>query len=96
MFVAALAILIFFITATVYYFEFRRLMRLRSAVAESSARLAERERSVRNYREKVAFYQTDEGIAHLAREQFNLAFPGERVYIIVRDSSENVTEVVRP
>jgi cell division protein FtsB len=88
MFVAAFAILIFFITATVYYFEFRRLMRLRSAVAESSARLAERERSVANYREKVAFYRTDEGMAHLAREQYNLVFPGERIFIVKGESSE--------
>jgi len=96
MFVAAFAILIFFITATVYYFEFRRLARLRIAVAESSARLAEKEQSVRNYREKVDFYRTDEGIAHLAREQYNLAFPGELVYVIIRNPSENVVEVIRP
>ena len=88
MFVAALAILLFFIAATVYYFEFQELMRLKLAVAKSSAKLAEKERSIKNYREKVAFYKTDEGIAHLAREQYNLAFPGEQVYIIERASSD--------
>ena len=88
MFVAALASLLFLIAATVYYFEFRKLTRLKFAVAESTARLAEKERNVRDYREKIAFYKTDEGIAHLAREQYNLAFPGERVYIINMDSSE--------
>ena len=85
MFVAALGILLAFIAATVCYFEIQRLMRLKLAVAESSARLMEKERSVGNYREKVAFYRTDEGIAHLAREQYNLAFPGEQVFIIKRD-----------
>ena len=88
MFIAALATLIFFIAATVYYFEFQKMTRLNYAVAESSARLAAKEQSVRDYREKVAFYKTDEGIAHLAREQYNLAFPGERVYTIERASSE--------
>ena len=88
MFVAAFAALLFFIAATVYYFEFQKLTRLKFAVAESSAKLAEKERSVKNYREKVTFYKTDEGIAHLAREQYNLAFPGERVYTIERTSPD--------
>ena len=92
MFFAALVTLLVFIIATIYYFEFRLLRRLDVAVAESSDRLAERGRSVRNYRERVAFYRTDEGIAHLAREHYNLAFPGERVYIIAIDPSENVPE----
>jgi cell division protein FtsB len=47
------------------------------------------ERRVRNYREKVAFYETEEGMAHLAREQYNMVFPGERVFIINREPSEN-------
>ena len=85
MFVAAFAVLLSFIAATVYYFEIQKLTRLKIAVAESSAKLAEKKRNVESYREKVAFYRTDEGMAHLAREQYNLAFPGEDVYIIDRD-----------
>jgi len=88
MFIAALAILLFFIASTVYYFEYQKLTHLKSSLAESSAKLAERERNVRNYREKIAFYKTDEGIAHLAREQYNMAFPGELVYTIERASSQ--------
>ena len=94
MFITALATLLFFIAATVYYFEYLKLTRLKFALTESSAKLAEKERSVKNYREKVAFYKTDEGIAHLAREQYNLAFPGERVYTIERASPGK--EVIRP
>ena len=108
MFAVAVAILIFFIAATVYYFEFQNMTRLKIAVAESTVKLAEKERNVRNYKEKVAFYRTDEGIAHLAREQYNLSFPGEHVYIIERDSlstlstsstsstSSGAVEVIRP
>jgi len=88
MFIAAIATLCILITMTVYYFEFRRLARLTAAVDEGSARLAELERSVRNYREKVAFYETEEGMAHLAREQYNLVLPGERIFVINRDSPE--------
>ena len=93
MFVAAIASLMFFIAATVYYFEFQRMTRLSSAVADRTARVAEKERNVKNYKEKVAFYNTDEGMAHLAREQYNLAFPGERVFIVTRDSPESAAEV---
>jgi len=88
MFVAAIAALLFCIAATVYYFEFQNLTRLKFKVTESSAKLAEKQRSVKNYREKVAFYKTDEGIAHLAREQYNMALPGERVYIIEKTSPD--------
>ena len=92
--VAAIASLGLCIAATVYYFEFQKLSHLKSAVAERTVRLEEKERSVRDHREKVAFYGTDEGMAHLAREQYNLALPGERVFIVTRDSSDRVTEVV--
>jgi len=86
--IAAFALLLFFIAVTVYSFEFKKLTHLKYALTESSAKLAEKERNVRNFREKVAFYKTDEGIAHLAREQYNLAFPAERVYTIERASSK--------
>ncbi|MDR3265000.1 MAG: septum formation initiator family protein [Synergistaceae bacterium] len=85
---AALVLLLFFIAGTVYYFEFRRISYLKATVRERTAMLAEKERSVKEYREKVNFYKTKEGIAHLAREQYNLVFPGERVYIIVNASSD--------
>lgn len=87
-FVAAFAILLCFIAGTAYFFEIQKLTRLKAAIAERSAKLEEKERSVREYREKVNFYKTKEGIAHLAREQYNLAFPGERVYVVVGTSSD--------
>ncbi|MDR3231524.1 MAG: septum formation initiator [Synergistaceae bacterium] len=86
---AALVLLLLFIAGTVYTFECRRIGHLNAVVRERSAVLADRERSVREYREKVNFYKTKEGTAHLAREQYNLAFPGERVYIIVNASSDS-------
>jgi cell division protein FtsB len=87
-FVAAIVTLFLFIAGTTYFFEIQKLARLSIMVAERSAKLAEKERSVREYREKVNFYKTKEGIAHLAREQYNLAFPGERVYVIAGASSD--------
>jgi cell division protein FtsB len=87
-FVAAMVTLFLFIAGTVYFFEIQKIARLRLAVAARSAVLAEKERSVKELREKVAFYNNDEGIAHLAREQHNLVFPGERVFMIVGASSD--------
>jgi len=86
MFFAAIVTLGIFMAATVCYFEIRRLDRLTLAVDEGAARLAELQQRVRNYREKVAFYETEEGMAHLAREQYNLVFPGERIFVINRES----------
>jgi len=31
---------------------------------------------------KIAYYSTPEGIARLARQEFNLVLPGERIYIL--------------
>ena len=87
MFFAAIVTLGIFISVTVCYFEIRRLDRLTVSVDEGTARLAELQQRVRNYREKVAFYETEEGMAHLAREQYNLVFPGERIFVINRESS---------
>jgi cell division protein FtsB len=88
MFIAALFTLFLFIAGTACFFEFQKLSRLKNAVAERSAVLAEKERTVGDYKEKLKFYSTKEGLAHLAREQYNLAFPGERVYMIVNASSD--------
>lgn len=85
---AALALLLCFIAGTAYFFEIRKIVYLNTAIEERSAKLVEKERNVKDYREKINFYKTKEGIAHLAREQYNLAFPGERVYIIIPASAD--------
>ena len=87
-FVGAFVLLLVVIAGTVYFFEIQKIARLRLAVAERTTRLAEKERNVRDYREKIDFYKTGEGIAHLARDQYNMAFPGERVYVVVSTSSD--------
>jgi cell division protein FtsB len=86
MFAAAVGALFLFIAGTVYFFEFQKIARLRSEVKERSRELEKTERRVMDYREKVTFYETREGLEHLAREQYNLAFPKERVYVIKRQT----------
>jgi cell division protein FtsB len=87
-FVAAVPLLLVSIMGTTYFFEFRRISHLYEAVEKGSARLAETERSVEEYREKVAFYKTDEGIIHMARKEYNLAFPNDRVFFLVKTSPD--------
>ena len=45
--------------------------------------LEEKRQLVESYKDKVEFYKTKEGIEHLAREQYNLVAPGERVILLV-------------
>ena len=89
-FVFAIVALFTFIVGTACFFELRKITRLQMAIEERSVRMAEKERAVEEYREKINFYKTKEGIAHLAREQHNLIFPGERVYIISSASEDGV------
>ncbi len=81
---AAIA-LVLLIICTIYFFEFQRIEQLWSFIEERDKVLSEKKESIRSYKEKISFYKTREGIEHLAREQYNLVFPGERVIMIVSD-----------
>mgnify|MGYP000845017693 CR=1 FL=1 len=80
--VAAFILLLLLIIGTHYVFELQRIARLNAAVEEREALLRRKQDSVRDYQEKVSFYGSQEGIEHMAREQYNLVFPGERVILI--------------
>ncbi|NLL37313.1 MAG: septum formation initiator [Fretibacterium sp.] len=81
----AAGLLLVFIVGTLYFFEFRAIGQLHLAIEEREELLKQKQETVRNYKGKVAFYKTREGVEHLAREQYNLAFPGERVVVIVSE-----------
>ena len=70
------------ITLSYYRFELERIAQIREAITKSEAILKEKREAVRDYKEKVAFYKTQEGAAHLAREQYNLVENGERVILL--------------
>ncbi|MBQ9566086.1 MAG: septum formation initiator family protein [Synergistaceae bacterium] len=80
--IGAFILLVLSIAATYYLFEVRRILQIQEAIGEREAVLNEKRESLRSYREKVAFYKTKEGIEHLAREQYNLVEPGERVFLL--------------
>ena len=79
---AGIALLLLSIAVTYYLFEAERIVQIQEAILEREAVLQERQESVRVYKEKAAFYKTKEGIEHLAREQYNLVGPGERVFLL--------------
>ena len=80
--IIALALTLFAITLGYYRLELDKISRIREAITKSEIELEEKRQAVREYREKVAFYKTDEGAEHLAREQYNLVQEGERVILL--------------
>ena len=83
-----LAVLGLAITVSYYRFELERIAQIREAIGKSEAILKEKRESVRNYKEKVAFYKTQAGAEHLAREQYNLVEKGERVILLKSSDDE--------
>ncbi|MFA7621169.1 MAG: septum formation initiator [Aminobacteriaceae bacterium] len=72
------------IMGTSYYTEMRKITRLTALVDERMAVLVSMSRTVQELQEKIAFFGTSEGLAHLAREKYNLSFPGEMIFKIER------------
>lgn len=76
------------ITLSYYSFELDRIAQIREQISKSETVLKEKRDSVRDYKEKVEFYKTQEGIEHLAREQYNLVGKGERVILLKSPDEE--------
>ena len=84
----ALIVLGLAITWSYYRFELDRIAEIREQIAKSEAVLKQKRESVRDYKEKVEFYKTQEGVEHLAREQYNLIGKGERVILLKSPDQE--------
>lgn len=80
--VYALAAFIVAVTLVTFFKELARIERLSAALDSRMEELVEVTRKNQNLQEKISYYKTPEGIAHLAREEFNLVKPGEKVYRI--------------
>lgn len=78
----ALCVVVLAIAVSYYRFELDRIAQIQEAISKSEALLKQKRDSVRDYKEQVSFYKTQEGIEHLAREQYNLVAPGERVILL--------------
>lgn len=78
----ALCVVVLAIAVSYYRFELDRIAQIQEAISKSEVLLQQKRDSVRDYKEQVSFYKTQEGIEHLAREQYNLVAPGERVILL--------------
>ena len=81
-FFIVIAVLLFAIAFTYYRIELDRIAQIREAISRGEIILQQKKDSVRDYQEKVSFYKSQEGIEHLAREQYNLVTQGERVILL--------------
>ena len=79
------------ITLSYYRFELERIAQIRDSINKSEAVLKAKQELVREYKEKVAFYKTEEGAAHLAREQYNLVENDEKI-ILLRSPDEMIND----
>ncbi|HON33286.1 MAG TPA: septum formation initiator [Synergistales bacterium] len=80
------------IVGTAYILELKKIGRLGSIVDERMDRLVAATRDVQVLKEKILFYKTPEGVARLAREQFNLTLPGERIFRVEVVSQDPLPE----
>lgn len=78
-----------------FFKEIRRVEMLSKKLDERMAERIAVERDSQELKRKIEYYSTPEGIARLAREQFNLVHSGEVLYkieIVSPDGELKVTE----
>ncbi|MDD4159677.1 MAG: septum formation initiator family protein [Synergistaceae bacterium] len=80
-FAAAVTFLIA-VLLTSFFKELERIDVLSGTLDERMEELVAEERKSQELKQKIEYYSTPEGIARLAREQFNLVLSGEVLYKI--------------
>lgn len=72
--------------------EWSRVQFLREALVQSESEVQFLNRELERAQEKLDFYRTPEGKARLAREHFNMVFPGEKIYRISVESGDHLRD----
>ena len=70
------------VTVVTLFREVGRVERLSNVLDARMEELVELTRKSHELQEKISYYSSPAGIAFLAREEFNLVRPGERIYRI--------------
>lgn len=73
---------IFAVTVVTFFKEIGRIERLAVSLEKRMDELVELTRKNQEIQEKIGYYKTPEGIAFLAREEFNMVKSGEKIYRI--------------
>ena len=86
-FAAAVTFLIA-VLLTSFFKELERIDVLSGTMDKKMEELVAEERKSQELKQKIEYYSTPEGIARLAREQFNLVLSGEVIYKIEITSND--------
>ena len=86
-FAAAVTFLIA-VLLTSFFKELERIDVLSGTMDKRMEELVAEERKTQELKQKIEYYSTPEGIARLAREQFNLVLSGEVIYKIEITSND--------
>ncbi|MDR1651600.1 MAG: septum formation initiator family protein [Synergistaceae bacterium] len=70
------------VTVATFFREVGRIERLSDELELRMGELVELTRKNQELQEKISYYTTPAGMAFLAREEFNLVRPGEKIYRI--------------
>lgn len=73
---------------TSFFKELERIDKLSDTLDKRMEELVTEERKSQELKQNIEYYSTPEGIARLAREQFNLVQSGEKLYKIEITSDE--------
>lgn len=79
------------IIGTGTFIELRRASRLKTLVDQRMEELVRLSRTIQELQAQLRFLQTPEGIARRARQDFNLALPGEKIYRIEIESEDQLS-----
>nr|WP_321499760.1 septum formation initiator family protein [uncultured Dethiosulfovibrio sp.] len=80
--------LIMAVLSTALLREWSRVQFLKETLSQSEEEVKSLTRELERAKERLDFYRTPEGKARLAREQFNLVLPGEKIYKISVQSGD--------
>lgn len=80
------------IALTAYINEVTKIVKLKDRLDSRMDQLVRKSRTIEDYRSKIDFYSSPRGVEKLAREDFNMKYPDEKVYRIVITSDDNLSE----
>lgn len=89
---SCIIIFILSVTVTSYIKEIRKIYHLSSILDSKMDHLVKKSRKIQDYRTKIEYYSSPEGVERMAREDFNMMYPGEKVYRIVVISKDALSE----
>ncbi|MDR1132909.1 MAG: septum formation initiator family protein [Synergistaceae bacterium] len=88
--VYAVTTFIMAVTVVTFFKEIGRIERLADALEVKMEELVELTRRNQELQEKITYYSSPAGVAHVATEEYNLVRPGEKIYRIEIISEEQL------